>query len=112
MTLISIVVPTHNESGNVQVLHQRIANLIFLGGELRVGRRLLVQNRQDCTRITAIDGTADVARFEAESRGCGSRHGTNIRHLSIGFHEIAGLHGCAQLFSGLLQVVIRLGSIG
>jgi dolichol-phosphate mannosyltransferase len=25
MTLISIVVPTHNESGNVQVLHQRIA---------------------------------------------------------------------------------------
>ncbi len=58
------------------------------------------------------DRTADLARLQGERHRGAARHGTDVRNLAVGQHEVAGLDGCASFFGGLLQVVLGLGAIG
>ena len=50
--------------------------------------------------------------FMAERHRGAARHGTDVRDLPVGQHEVTGLDGCASFFGGLLQVMLGLGAIG
>ena len=49
--------------------------------------------------------TADFAWLHRERHRSLARHAADVRHLSIGKHEVAGLDGRAQFLGSFLQVV-------
>src|SRR5579859_216779 len=93
-------------------LHQSVANLVALGGKVRVRGRLVFEQLKYGRIRATIDGTADFSGLHGEGYGSLTRHGADIGNLSVGQNQIAGLVGSAEFFGGALEIMFRLGPIG
>ena len=109
--LLAKVVDEQTKQFTLLLLHQRVANFVFLLGEFIRRGFLLFQDLEYRAGGAAIDGPADLARFQGEGDRGRSSHGSHIRHLTVRQNEVARLERGAQFLGSLLQVVFRLSPV-
>src|SRR6266567_5094464 len=72
--LIAEVAEEEAEDLRLFVLHEAVADLVFLGGKIGVGGGLALGHGENCSRGGASYGTADFAGFQRKCHRGGTGH--------------------------------------
>src|SRR5208282_3256017 len=86
-------------------LQQRRLDLAFDQFELDVGGSRLFEKVNYDALLPEVDGLADIAGLHVEDLRSRSGQSADVRHLTVGSHQVTGFHGRAYGLGGLLEVM-------